>query len=78
MNIQFGNGITKYGPGVQIDLTGEEVAAAISAYLVAHNIYINGPRTIAVNGSLCQNGEIYIDPSGSVVVNGERWSGRGK
>jgi hypothetical protein len=28
MEIQFGKGKTKYGPGVQIDLTGEEVAMA--------------------------------------------------
>lgn len=39
-----------YGTGVQIDLTGEEVATAIYAYLMAHNVVINGPATIRVNG----------------------------
>jgi len=29
MEIYFGKGRTEYGPGVQIDLTGEEVATAI-------------------------------------------------
>ena len=36
MNVQFGKGKTEYGTGVQIDLTGDEVATAISAYLVAN------------------------------------------
>jgi len=41
MEVYFGNGKTKYGTGVQIDLTGDEVARAIHTYLIAHrrNIY---------------------------------------
>lgn len=31
MNIGFGKGMTKYGPGVAIELTGDEVATAIFA-----------------------------------------------
>lgn len=77
MNIQFGKGKTEYGTGVQIDLTGDEVATAIDAYLVAHGIIVDGARTIRVNGELCQQGQIYVDPSGRVIANGEGWSGRG-
>ena len=76
MNIQFGKGKTKYGPGVEINLTGDEVATAIDAYLVAHGIYISGARTI-VNDKLCKIGQIYVDPSGFVISNGNKWSGRG-
>jgi hypothetical protein len=78
MTIRFGEGQTTYGPGVQIDLTGSEVATAIDAYLVAHGFSVDGPRTVKVNGKLCQSGEIYIDPSGSVVHNGIRLNGSGK
>lgn len=76
MNVQFGKGKTEYGTGVQIDLTGDEVATAIDAYLVAHGIYVDGARTIRVNGELCQYGQIYVDPSGKVVANGIGYSGR--
>lgn len=78
MNIKFGDGKTEYGPGVLIQLTGTEIAIAIHAYLTAHAVDINGPRTITVNGKLCDNAKIYIDPSGFVMYNGERWSGRGR
>jgi hypothetical protein len=77
MEIQFGKGKTKYGPGVQIDLTGDEVAIAISAYLVAHGAHISGARTIRVNGELCENGSIYVDPDGFLIKDGEKYSGRG-
>jgi hypothetical protein len=63
---------------VDIHLTGEEVAIAISAYLVAHGIHVDGPRTITVNGELCDVGNVYVDPSGFVVdADGEKMSGRG-
>ena len=55
MNVQFGKGKTEYGTGVQIDLTGDEVATAISAYLVAHGIHVVGAKTITVNGEFCPN-----------------------
>lgn len=77
MNIKHGNGPTKWGPGVEISLTGEEVAVAIGAYLVAHQVYVQGPRTITVNGSLCDEGEVYVDPSGFVLSDGIKISGRG-
>jgi hypothetical protein len=77
MEVKFGDGPTKFGPGVAIQMTGDEVATAIVAWLVAHGVYVDGPRTVTVNGALCDSGEIYVDPSGFVIVGGERFSGRG-
>ena len=77
MNISFGKGTTEYGPGIQIDLTGNEVAMAIYTYLTAHDIHIQGAATITVNGELCEQGSIYVDPSAYVVANRELWNGRG-
>lgn len=80
MQIKHGEGSTKYGPGVSIELTGEEVATAIDAYLAAHRIHVSGARTITVNGELCSNGRVYVDPSGFVIDHntGEKLSGRRK
>ena len=77
MNIRYGDGKTEYGPGVSIDLTGEEVATAIAAFLVAHGVYVSGARTITVNGDLCDEGHVYVDPGAFVVASGRRFSGRG-
>ena len=78
MNITYGSGKTEYGPGVSIELTGDEVAIAISAWLVAHGVHISVSRTIRVNGDLCEHGSIYVDPSGFVITpDGEKMSGRG-
>jgi hypothetical protein len=77
MEIKYGEGKTKYGPGVSIELTGNEVATAIDAWLVAHGVHVSGPRTITVNGELCQTGHIYVDPSGFVIADGEKFVGRG-
>ena len=78
MEIKHGNVFTEFGPGVVVNLTGEEIATAISAYLTAHNVYINGARTIKVNGTLIKYGYIYVDPSGFVIDNnGVKLSGRG-
>ena len=62
--------------GVDIELTGNEVATAIDAYLVAHGVIVRGPRTIRVNGELCERGSVYVDPSGKVIDNGTEYSGR--
>ena len=78
MKVKYGKGKTKYGPGVAIKLTGEEVARAIHAYLTAHNVHISGAATIKVNGLLCEKGYVYVDPSGFVVAKGKEYSGRGK
>lgn len=77
MQIRPGLGRTKYGPGVDIDLTGDEVAQAIDAYLVAHGVCVRGARTVTVNGGLCETGHIYVDPEGFVVANGIKIRGDG-
>jgi len=77
MIVKHGNGQTHEGPGVSIELTGSEVATAIDAWLVAHNIYVKGPRTITVNGQICKDGHVYVDPSGFVIADGEKLSGSG-
>lgn len=78
MDLRYGDGESLYGPGVIIQLTGDEVATAIDAWLVAHCVHISGPRTIRVNDERCRHGEIYVDPSGFVITpDGEKMSGRG-
>ena len=76
MEVKVGKGTTKYGPGVEVILSGDEVATAIDAYLVAHNVYVFGSRTISVNDNLCKAGNVYVDPSGFVIHDGERIDGR--
>lgn len=78
MKVKFGKGKSNYGPGVSIKLTGDEVAIAIDAYLVAHGIHVSGARTITVNGDLCVQGHVYVDPSGFVMSDGKRYTGRGE
>ena len=75
MNIRYGNGQTEFGPGVEILLTGEEIATAVFSWLVGHGVHINGPRTIRINGGQISDGSIYVDPSGFVVCEGEKFSG---
>lgn len=77
MKVSFGHGATEYGPGLIIDLTGDEVAIAIDDWLARRGVHVHGPRTVKVNGELCEAGEIYVDPSGFVVTDGTRYSGRG-
>ena len=77
MKVDYGNGTTKYGPGVSIRMTGDEVAIAIEAYLVAHDVIVRGPRTITVNDDLCSYGHVYVDPAGFAIVDGTRMSGCG-
>lgn len=77
MKIEYGVGKTKYGPGVNIMLTGNEVALAIYAWLVAHDVHIDGAATVMVNGELCDDGRVYVDPGASVVAQGVRFHGSG-
>lgn len=78
MNITYGNGTTQYGPGVRIELDGDEIATAIDAYLVAHRVHVSGPRTVTVNCEMCEVGKVYVDPSGFVITpEGHKMSGRG-
>ena len=78
MNIDYARGTTEYGPGVLIQLEGDEIATAIDTYLVSHGVHVSGPRTITVNGKLIGEGEVYVDPSGFVITpEGVRLRGRG-
>lgn len=77
MEVKYGHGTTEFGPGVSIEMSGDEVATAIDAYLVAHGIYVSGPRTVTVNGALCGDGRVYVDPCGYVITDGVRFCGRG-
>lgn len=77
MEVKHDHGTTEFGPGVSIEMTGDEVATAIDAYLVAHGIHVSGPRTVTVNGALCLFGRVYVDPIGFVIADGERFCGRG-
>lgn len=77
MIVKHGNGCTKYGPGVSIELTGDEVATAIDAWLAALGVHVEGARTVTVNGRLCKFGSVYVDPSGFVIAGGKKLFGQG-
>ena len=77
MMIRHGEDHTGFGPGVVVELSGDEIATAIDAWLVAHGIHVDGPRTVTVNGALCKHGQVYVDPSGFVISAGVKFSGRG-
>lgn len=75
MRIHHGSSKSEHGPGVAIELTGDEVALAIDAWLIANGVLVNGPRTVTVNGDLCERGRVFVDPSGfvyhsGIVING--------
>lgn len=78
MQIKYGEGTTQFGPGVNIDLTGDEIASAIDAWLASRGVLVSGPRTVTVNGALCSVGQVHVDPSGSVTTDGAKLSGRGE
>jgi len=79
MKCKLGEGKTIYGTGVDIELTGAEVAIAIMTYLTAHGVHVSGARTVFVNGNLCEKGKVYVDPSGFAIgLDGKRYEGRGK
>ena len=75
MKIKYGKGKTKCGKGVVVTLSRDEIATAIDAYLVAQGVCIRGPRTISVNRELCNQGQVYVDPSGFVVFEGKEYPG---
>lgn len=75
MEVKHGKRMNCAGGGVEIHLSGDDVALAIDAYLVAHGFHVSGPRTVTVNGCLCRSGRVYVDPSGFVVAGGEKYDG---
>lgn len=77
MIIRYGKGTTEFGPGIDIELTGNEVALAIEAWLVGQDVHIRGSRTIHVNEDLIENARIYLDPSATLMARGKGFSGRG-
>lgn len=77
MRVEHGDGTTEYGPGVDVHLSGEEVATAIMAYLVAYGVHTAGPMTILVNGELIESGRVYVDPEGSVTTKVGKFLGDG-
>ena len=78
MEIKIGeNDLSGYGPGVVVLMTEDEVALAVTSWLVTHNVYIFGPRTVRVGGAWC-GAEVFVDPEGSAIADGKRYSGRGK
>lgn len=77
MEVRFGAGKTKHGPGVDIELSGAEVAAGTGAFLVAHGIHVSGPRTVTVSGEPCKIGKVYVDPCGQAIADGICWPGGG-
>ncbi len=79
MNIEYGNGSTVYGPGVEIKLTGDEIAKAIDLYLYSQGVIVRGARTIYYDGKLFKDlGRVYVDPTGFVIYEGKKFDGRGK
>ena len=64
----------KINNGVDVILTGDEVARAMHTYLVAKGVAILGPVTTTVNGELCKKGKVHIDPIGFCIdKNGKKW-----
>ena len=77
MKIKKGKGTSEYGKGVNIVLSGDELALAINSWLHAKGVYTSGPVTTRVNdGEQCFGATVYVDPSGSVIKNGTRYLGR--
>jgi hypothetical protein len=77
IEVSFGKGTTKYGTGVQIDLTAHDIGLAILAYLKAHDVHTSGALSFSVNGERIKYGGVYVDPSGCVVASGIGYNGKG-
>ena len=76
MKIKKGKGTSECGAGIDIQITGNELAHAIHTFLYSKNVYIDGASTVRVNGEMCESASVYVDPSGSVIKNGVRRNGR--
>ena len=78
MEVEFGRGKSKNGPGIEIKLKSDEVINAINCYLTAHNTYVGGPRIITMNGGPIKKCSIHVDTSGHVISDGKQFLGNGK
>jgi len=79
MKVVKGEGTTESGgTGINIELTGDEVARAIDSFLVAKGVSVSGSRTIKINGKSSDHAivSIFVDPSGFVTNKGKKISGR--
>ena len=77
--VEYGENTAKYGPGVFIELSGVEVAKAIDLYLYSQDVIVQGPRTIFYDGKLLKDVcMVYVDPSGFVIHEGEKFYGSGE
>jgi hypothetical protein len=55
--------------GLQVNLSGNEVAAAITDYLEANGFKIvSGSRTVYVNDALCRESHVIVDPNARVTM----------
>ena len=79
IGVIFGNGKTKNGPGVLIELDSNEIALAIDHWLHARGYVIRGPRTVMVDDQPIPGrvATVYVDPAGSVLIGDTRFHGRG-
>ena len=73
MKIKYGKEIT--GVGVDIELTGDEIASAIIKYISSRKVTTHGPITVSVNGHLCLEGKIHVFSPGFVIHKGIKYIG---
>lgn len=76
MEIKRGGGAYN-GPGILIELSGNELAAAVDRYIAQHGIQVKGARSVRVNGLNCACATVFVDPSGTVVSGDCDLTGRG-
>lgn len=60
--------------GANITLNSNDLCNAINLYLYSKGVYVNGPRTVKINGEspLGQGASVYVDPSGGCIYKGEQ------
>lgn len=76
MEIKRGGG-AHGGPGILIELSGNELSAAVDRYIAQHGVQVRGARTVRVNGLNCACATVFVDPSGSVVSGNCDFTGQG-
>lgn len=77
MKLDYGKGKTEFGPGVLIQLTGNELCRAIDAFIKDKGLEVKGPRTVRIAGHAATGASVYVDPAGLVIHKGKKYSGRG-
>lgn len=59
---------------MKIQLTGDEVEAAIHAYLESRGFRINCPRILQVNGEVCTEATVICDNSKTYAWDGVKYA----